>query len=96
MSGDMVCTGIFSTCYHRALTFCTTCFTGMKAKALLVWPQQVLPPGCSKGSGLAWLLDHLGVPPGAVMALGDGENDVEMLQAVGVSTLHWSGHGHRM
>jgi hydroxymethylpyrimidine pyrophosphatase-like HAD family hydrolase len=33
---------------------------------------QVLPLGGSKGAGVAWLLDHLGVDPRHVMALGDG------------------------
>lgn len=32
---------------------------------------------------MAWLLDHLSIAPETVMALGDGENDVEMLQLVG-------------
>lgn len=47
---------------------------------------QVLPLGASKGNGVAWLLDHLGVDATHVMAMGDGENDVEMLQLAGVST----------
>lgn len=45
---------------------------------------EVLPLGTSKGSGLSWLLDHMGVDPAHVMALGDGENDVEMLQLAGL------------
>ncbi|KXZ46768.1 hypothetical protein GPECTOR_41g733 [Gonium pectorale] len=45
---------------------------------------EVLPLGASKGAGLRWLLDHLGVDPAHVMALGDGENDVEMLAMVGL------------
>ncbi|PNH03878.1 hypothetical protein TSOC_010023, partial [Tetrabaena socialis] len=45
---------------------------------------EVLPLGASKGSGLSWLLAHLGVKPENVMALGDGENDVEMLQLAGL------------
>ncbi|KXZ46767.1 hypothetical protein GPECTOR_41g732 [Gonium pectorale] len=44
---------------------------------------EVLPLGASKGAGLRWLLDHLGVDPANVMALGDGENDVEMLAMAG-------------
>lgn len=46
---------------------------------------KVLPFGTSKGAGLAWLLTHLGVDATRVMAVGDGENDVEMLQLAGVS-----------
>jgi HAD superfamily hydrolase (TIGR01484 family) len=41
---------------------------------------QVLPPGASKGAGVARLLKELGVRPEELMAIGDGENDVEMLQ----------------
>ena len=48
-------------------------------------PVQVLPLGASKGTGVAWLLQHLGVDAAHVMALGDGENDLEMLQMAGVS-----------
>jgi HAD superfamily hydrolase (TIGR01484 family) len=43
---------------------------------------QVLPPGASKGAGVALLLRELGVRPEHLMALGDGENDVEMLQVL--------------
>ncbi|KAL0311924.1 UNVERIFIED_CONTAM: Endoribonuclease YBEY, chloroplastic [Sesamum radiatum] len=41
---------------------------------------ELVPPGSSKGSGVGVLLDHLGVTPKEVMAIGDGENDVEMLK----------------
>lgn len=41
---------------------------------------QVLPPGASKGAGVARLLKDLGLQPEQLMAIGDGENDVEMLQ----------------
>ncbi|KAL2237054.1 UNVERIFIED_CONTAM: Endoribonuclease YBEY, chloroplastic [Sesamum indicum] len=41
---------------------------------------EIVPPGSSKGSGVGILLDHLGVSPKEVMAIGDGENDVEMLK----------------
>lgn len=44
---------------------------------------EILPFNTSKGHGLMWLLNHMGVDPKHVMALGDGENDVEMLQFVG-------------
>ncbi|GAX84048.1 hypothetical protein CEUSTIGMA_g11472.t1 [Chlamydomonas eustigma] len=46
---------------------------------------EVLPLGASKGSGVAWLLDHLGVDAHDIMAIGDGENDIEMLQMAGMS-----------
>lgn len=45
---------------------------------------ELLPLGASKGAGVAWLLNRLGVDPARCMALGDGENDVEMLKLVGL------------
>ncbi|KAJ9701879.1 hypothetical protein PVL29_003902 [Vitis rotundifolia] len=41
---------------------------------------EIVPPGTSKGSGVRMLLDHLNVPAQEVMAIGDGENDIEMLE----------------
>ncbi|KIZ03474.1 hypothetical protein MNEG_4483 [Monoraphidium neglectum] len=48
---------------------------------------EVLPLGASKGEGVRWLLDHMGRDARHLMALGDGENDIEMLQlaALGVA-----------
>eukprot|EP00197_Chlamydomonas_leiostraca_P005647 CAMPEP_0202870918 /NCGR_PEP_ID=MMETSP1391-20130828/17200_1 /ASSEMBLY_ACC=CAM_ASM_000867 /TAXON_ID=1034604 /ORGANISM="Chlamydomonas leiostraca, Strain SAG 11-49" /LENGTH=317 /DNA_ID=CAMNT_0049551593 /DNA_START=119 /DNA_END=1072 /DNA_ORIENTATION=- len=54
----------------------TTALTGML---------EVLPLGASKGSGVAWLLSHLDADASHIMALGDGENDVEMLQLSGLA-----------
>lgn len=45
---------------------------------------EVLPPGSSKGKGVSFVLDALDIHPETVMALGDGENDVEMLSMVGL------------
>lgn len=41
---------------------------------------EIVPAGTSKGSGVRMLLDHFGVTPNEVMAIGDGENDIEMIQ----------------
>ncbi|KAG6644034.1 endoribonuclease YBEY, chloroplastic isoform X2 [Carya illinoinensis] len=41
---------------------------------------EIVPHGTSKGSGVKILLDHLGITAEEVMAIGDGENDVEMLE----------------
>ncbi|KAJ4850834.1 hypothetical protein Tsubulata_036588 [Turnera subulata] len=41
---------------------------------------EIVPPGTSKGSGVKLLLDHLGVTAKEIMAIGDGENDIEMLE----------------
>lgn len=44
---------------------------------------EILPSGVSKGLGVQILLDHLDVPVEEVMAIGDGENDIEMLELAG-------------
>jgi hydroxymethylpyrimidine pyrophosphatase-like HAD family hydrolase len=41
------------------------------------------PIGISKASGLAHVAEELGVDPADVLAIGDGRNDLEMLQWVG-------------
>lgn len=45
---------------------------------------EVLPPGVNKGSGVLRMLEWLGVEPAEAVAVGDAENDVEMLRLVGV------------
>lgn len=46
---------------------------------------EILPVGCSKGEAVEWLLrEKLHIAPEHAMALGDGENDVEMLRHVGL------------
>jgi 5-amino-6-(5-phospho-D-ribitylamino)uracil phosphatase len=45
----------------------------------------VMSPLCSKASGVALLAQHLGIALEEVMAIGDNNNDLEMLQAVGWS-----------
>jgi Cof subfamily protein (haloacid dehalogenase superfamily) len=46
------------------------------------------PEGVSKAFGLTYLCDHLGIDPADVLAVGDGNNDVEMLE--------WAGRGVAM
>ena len=46
------------------------------------------PVGVSKASGLAHVADRLGVAAADVLAIGDGRNDIEMLQ--------WAGRGVAM
>lgn len=43
----------------------------------------VMHPGCSKASGVEALADHLRIPMEQVMALGDNNNDFEMLAVAG-------------
>ncbi len=46
------------------------------------------PVGVSKASGLQYVAERLGVPRSDVLAIGDGRNDIEMLQ--------WAGRGVAM
>lgn len=41
---------------------------------------EIVPHGTSKGGGVKILLDHLGISAKEIMAIGDGENDIEMLE----------------
>lgn len=49
---------------------------------------EIVPEGCGKDTGLAWLADHLGIARADVVAFGDGLNDLAMLR--------WAGHGVAM
>lgn len=40
-------------------------------------------PDCHKASGLERLVQHWGITPEQCVAFGDGNNDIEMLEAVG-------------
>lgn len=44
---------------------------------------EVLPAGSSKGKAVMRVMKDLNIPPENALAIGDGENDIEMLQAVG-------------
>jgi Cof subfamily protein (haloacid dehalogenase superfamily) len=52
---------------------------------------EVLPFGASKGHGVSKLLQALNVRPEQVLAVGDGENDVEMLRLCGISVVMANG-----
>lgn len=58
--------------------------TAGRARVVQALPEmlEILPSGASKGDGVRKLLDHLGANIDEVMAIGDGENDVEMLKLV--------------
>jgi hypothetical protein len=43
-----------------------------------------IPAGVNKAAGLSWLTRQLGIMPGEVLALGDNNNDKEMLRWAGV------------
>jgi hydroxymethylpyrimidine pyrophosphatase-like HAD family hydrolase len=44
----------------------------------------MMAPGIDKGDGLLRLARHYGIHPDETMALGDAENDIEMLRAAAV------------
>lgn len=46
---------------------------------------EVRPVGSTKAAGLKALLRNLQIEPSTVMAIGDNDNDVELLDAVGIS-----------
>ena len=45
---------------------------------------EVLPPGGSKGMALRQLLKDMRIDPKYVLAIGDAENDIEMIQIAGI------------
>lgn len=45
---------------------------------------EIIPVAASKGAGLARLAQHVGVPLARVVAVGDQENDIEMLREAGL------------
>ena len=45
---------------------------------------EVLPANASKGAGVALVMKDLGIAPENALAIGDGENDIEMLKTVGL------------
>ena len=47
---------------------------------------EFVAPGVSKGRAIRWLARRMGVPLGAVLAVGDQWNDIEMLAEVGHGT----------
>ena len=53
---------------------------------------EVLPFGASKGDGVTKLLDHYGFSREDAIAFGDGENDIEMFEAVDLSVAMMNAH----
>ncbi|MER1999760.1 MAG: Cof-type HAD-IIB family hydrolase [Lysinibacillus sp.] len=52
----------------------------------------LLPKEGSKARGIQKLLDHIGRPIEDAIAFGDGLNDVEMIEAVGLGVVMGNGH----
>ncbi len=49
-------------------------------------------PEVSKGTGLAWVAERLGLDRDRIVAFGDGENDVDLLRASGYGVAVEGGH----
>lgn len=45
---------------------------------------EILPPGASKGAALKVLLKELGISANEMLAIGDAENDIEMIKLAGI------------
>ena len=54
-------------------------------QALLVKPNwlEILPAGISKGTALKHIMAETGISKDEVLAFGDGENDIDMIQTAG-------------
>lgn len=72
----------FATLAHKLGLHGVTYYVGWSA-----W-LDIAPEGVNKATALAAVCDDLGIEPEDVLALGDGHNDVEMLQ--------WAGRGVAM
>jgi Cof subfamily protein (haloacid dehalogenase superfamily) len=59
---------------------------GKQADVLITQPEmvEIMPPGTSKGHSLRWLALRLGVSMADVLAIGNAENDLTMLQMAGL------------
>ncbi len=53
---------------------------------------ELLPKGVSKGSALHWLRTHLHIPASHTVAIGDYDNDREMLKEAGLSAAPANAH----
>jgi Cof subfamily protein (haloacid dehalogenase superfamily) len=53
---------------------------------------ELASPRISKGSGLAFVAEHLGFPLERTVGVGDGENDVELLEAAGYAVAVANAH----
>lgn len=70
----------------RVLAELRAALRGVEATVVRSAPEylEVLPPGVSKGAGLAWVCRKLGIPLAEVVAVGDQESDLSMFALVGL------------
>ncbi|MEM7335524.1 MAG: HAD family hydrolase [Chloroflexota bacterium] len=59
---------------------------GDLASVLITQPEmvEIMPPNTSKGHSLKWLASEMNLPLENVMAIGNAENDLTMIQAAGI------------
>lgn len=57
---------------------------GRLMQAGVPWMVEILPPGGSKATALKQLLKDMKIKPEHVLAAGDAENDIEMIQMAGI------------
>lgn len=67
---------------------------GRLMQAMIPDMLEILPPNASKASALKVLLKQIGVNAENILAIGDGENDIEMLQMAGIGVA--VGNAHQM
>lgn len=41
---------------------------------------EILPVGCSKGTAMAWMIEHFQIPGESIAAIGDFDNDLAMIR----------------
>jgi len=67
--------------------FCSLGLYGVAVSSSMPHFLDFLPQGVSKARGVLLVAGHLGVARHQIIAVGDGENDIEMLQAAGMGVL---------
>ncbi|MBI1277287.1 MAG: Cof-type HAD-IIB family hydrolase [Anaerolineaceae bacterium] len=55
---------------------------------------ELLPTNASKGTALKVLLKEMGIPASQTMTIGDGENDIEMLEVAGLGVAMGNANAH--
>ncbi|GLI70135.1 hypothetical protein VaNZ11_014943 [Volvox africanus] len=71
---------------NELLPYWTRQLEGSEAQVMQAVPNmlEIVPSGVNKWAGVRRLLNHLGLPPSALMAVGDGGNDLEMVAGAGL------------
>ena len=78
----------FQDTYEEALT---QRFHTIRSQPILF---EILPKDVNKATGLKALADHLGIPREQVMAIGDENNDIEMIQYAGLGVAMGNAANH--